>query len=452
MEKRVLIVDQDEATLRRLETVLLTRGFSVSKAHNIHEALQQAIQLRPDLILVEYDLKDGTGIDLLTRFRGIDIQAPVIVMAERASIDLAVETVKRGAEHFIPKPVDLDLLFTVFSRSFERIRAIQREQVRTLERARYERDPFMGKSNAVKELKVLAERLRGANATILIQGETGTGKGVLARWLHQAGPRAKEAFVDLNCAGLSPELLESEIFGHQRGAFTGAVANKIGFLEAADHGILFLDEIGEMDLQVQPKLLKVVEEKRYYRLGDVRERRADVQIVTATHRDLRKMSEAGDFRSDLYFRISTIRLPIPPLRERMEDIPLITDWLLEQMSWEMKCGPLKISESARSALLSYGWPGNIRELRNVLERAVILSEGGVIQSPALDIGRAAERNPPITVESPRTLQEMEKWHILQTLKSENGNVSKTASRLGVSRTTLYAKMQEYKLQERVPFS
>jgi transcriptional regulator with PAS, ATPase and Fis domain len=252
--------------------------------------------------------------------------------------------------------------------------------------------------------------------------------------------------VELNCAGLSGELLESELFGHQKGAFTGAVMNKVGFMEAANHGTIFLDEIGDMDSQVQPKILKVVEEKQFYRLGDVHERKVDVRIIAATHRDLKKLVEEGEFREDLYFRISALHLRIPPLRERPEDIPVITDKLLEQISWDMKRGPLRISDNARLTFQRYSWPGNIRELRNVLERAAILSYDGVIDKTGLELDAPARQDLAVNgTVSNLTLKEMEKRYIFQTLASEDGHITRTAKRLGMPRSSLYAKIHEHGL-------
>jgi DNA-binding NtrC family response regulator len=331
-------------------------------------------------------------------------------------------------------------------RALENVRYQQKDEASKLERARYSRDPFLGNSPAVQELRRSAKRAAEANITVLIQGETGTGKGVLARWLHKMSARSNDAFVDLNCAGLSRELFESELFGHQKGAFTGAVTNKLGFLEAANHGTLFLDEIGDMDPQVQPKILKVVEEKRFYRLGDVIERTTDAQIIAATHRDLKKLAEDGQFRSDLYFRISTLRLRIPALRERLDDIPTITDTLLEQLGSDMKRDGLRISDSARMALQRYSWPGNIRELRNVLERAALLSDDGVIHTTGLEF-EAPSRQELVAqpTASNLTLKEIERSTIVKTLEAEGGNVIRSAKRLGIHRSSLYSKIREYGL-------
>jgi len=444
MGKKILVVEDDPLIQDFLADGLNLEGFDVIRANGLAKSFVEVQKSPPNLILSDYQLRDGTAFDLLAWLKARDVRIPVIVLTGYASIDLAVQAVKNGAEQFIPKPVDLGFLIAMMRRALENVRYQQKDEASKMERARYARDPFLGNSPAVQELRKAATRAAESNITILIQGETGTGKGVLARWLHKMSPRSNDAFVDLNCAGLSRELFESELFGHQKGSFTGAVSNKLGFLEAANHGTLFLDEIGDMDPQVQPKILKVVEEKRFYRLGDVIERTTDVQIIAATHRDLKKLAEDGTFRSDLYFRISSLRLRIPPLRERIEDIPEITDRLLEQLGSDMKQDRLRISDNARAALLRYTWPGNIRELRNVLERAALLSDDRVIHNTGLEfetpIRQEASEKPNF---SNMTLKEGEKMTILQTLEAEGGNVIRAAKRLGIHRSSLYAKIREY---------
>jgi len=446
MGNRVLVVEDDVLLLEFLVDGLEIEGFEVTPANSLAKSMKEVQRSSPNVILTDYQLGDGTAFDLLAWLKIRDINIPVIVLTGEARYDLAVQAVKNGAEQFIPKPVDLGFLTKMLRRTMEHFRFQQKDAANKLEQTRYARDPFIGNSPAALELMKMAKRASESNVTVLIQGETGTGKGVLARWLHRMSARSNEAFVDLNCAGLSRELFESELFGHQKGAFTGAVSNKVGFLEAANHGTLFLDEIGDMDPQVQPKILKVVEERRFHRLGDVLERKTDVQIIAATHRDLKKLSEEGIFRSDLYFRINTMRLRIPPLRERLDDLPLITDRLLEQLSFDMKQGPLSITESAKMALQRYTWPGNIRELRNVLERAALLSEDGVIDRAGLEFETPLRQELAATASiKSLTLKEMERQYISQVLESESGNVVRTAQRLGVPRSSLYAKIQEYGL-------
>ena len=443
MKERVLVVDDDALMLDFLVDGRGAEGYEVVQAESVSAAFREMQTSTPDVILSDYQLRDGTAFTLLDWMKSNDVRVPLIVLTGYASIDLAVQAVKNGADQFVPKPIKLEVLTTVLRRTIENNRNQQRYLASKMEQTRNERDPFLGKSKAIQDLKHAALRLAEANSPVLIQGETGTGKGVLARWIYKMGQRSERPFVDLNCAGLSRELLESELFGYQKGAFTGAVNNKIGFLEAANHGTLFLDEIGDMDGSVQPKILKVVEEKRFHRLGDVLERKVDVQILAATHRDLKKLAQEDKFRSDLYFRISTLRLVIPALRDRPEDIPLITDRLLDQLGGEMRRGPLRISDSARRVIQNYSWPGNIRELRNVLERAALLSDDGEIHRTGLELEGAPPGSPgTLKVVLQGTLAEMEEAYIRQCLEEEEGNVVKAAARLGIPRSSLYAKIKQ----------
>ncbi|HEU4522319.1 MAG TPA: sigma-54 dependent transcriptional regulator, partial [Thermoanaerobaculia bacterium] len=304
---------------------------------------------------------------------------------------------------------------------------------------------FIGVSDAIKALREQVERIVSTDRPILILGETGTGKSVLASWLHRNGPRAEEAFVDLNCAGLSREFVETELFGHEKGAFTGAVTAKTGLLEVAHRGVLFLDEIGDVDLQVQPKLLKVLEEKKFRRLGDVRDRFSDVQLIAATHQDLHESIREKRFRSDLYFRISTIPLTIPTLRQRPPDIPLLVDFFLARFGNEMGAPGVEIAGPAMRALQEYSWPGNVRELKNVIERAILLSDRRTIN--LRDLRFESERGPEgaSAMTTQLTLEEMEKWYVEQVLREENGHVESAAKRLGIPRSSLYSKLKKWRL-------
>src|SRR5581483_7331573 len=305
-------------------------------------------------------------------------------------------------------------------------------------------DPFHGTSAAIRELAEQANKVRSAESPVLIQGETGTGKGVLARWLHDNSPRADEAFVDLNCAGLTRDFLETELFGHEKGAFTGAGASKQGLLEVAHRGTAFLDEIGDVDLQVQPKLLKVLEEKKFRRMGEVRDRRVDIRLIAATHHDVARLVRENRFRSDLYFRISTIPLVVPPLRDRAEDIPLLARMLLRSLATDLGRGHLDLSPDAERALQAYSWPGNIRELRNVLERAVLLGDQNLLDAKHL---RFDDHSRPDwwPQNSNLTLQELERWYIEKVLEEERGRVDQAASRLGIPRSSLYQKIKKHSL-------
>jgi DNA-binding NtrC family response regulator len=309
-------------------------------------------------------------------------------------------------------------------------------------------DPFIGTSAAIKNASQLAHAVLHSQAPVLIQGETGTGKGVLARWLHEHGRRARGTYLDLNCAGLSKELAESELFGHRRGAFTGAATDKRGLLELGHGGTLFLDELGDLDLSVQPKLLKVLEEKRYRRLGDVEAREVDVRLIAATHRDLQRMAAAGSFREDLLFRVNTIVFELPALRSRPEDIVPIALSLLDGIAAEQGRPAIELSDASCDVLLRHQWPGNVRELRNTLERALIFCEGTRLEPDALHLHssvgsamRARSSSPP----GSGSLEEVERRYVVRALREANGKVDAAARRLGIARSSLYAKIKRFGL-------
>jgi DNA-binding NtrC family response regulator len=386
---------------------------------------------------------------------------PVIVLTGHSSIDLAVQAIKVGAEHFLTKPVALPALEVIVERALENRRARQQALAQRTTRgasaARRPRDPFLGPSAAIRALAEQARRVLDTDRPVWIRGETGSGKGVLARWLHEHGPRADETLVELNCAGLPRDLVESELFGHEKGAFTGATQAKPGLLEVAHRGTLFLDEIGDMPLELQPKLLKVLEDRQFRRLGEVRDRPFDARLIAATHQELAEQARTGRFRADLYFRISTLHLELPPLRTRAEDLPAIAADLLERLASEIGRPSVSLTEGALAALQGYAWPGNVRELRNVLERAVLLGRGDEIHRRDLAFERVDPRATPAfsaAVAAPAaagegegadwadlTLAEVEQRHIERVLRLEEGNVERAARRLGVSRSSLYQKVK-----------
>ena len=292
-------------------------------------------------------------------------------------------------------------------------------------------------------MRALAIRIAASESPVLLQGETGSGKGVMANWIHRNGPRSQEAFLDLNCAGLSRELLESELFGHEKGAFTSALNAKQGLLEVADRGTVFLDEIGDIDLQVQPKLLKVLENHTFRRLGDVHDRAVDIRLISATHRDLLDLVRQQKFRSDLYFRINIVPLRVPALRERPEDIPVLAQYLLSQLTRERGRPEMVIEKPAMDLLQQYGWPGNVRELRNVLERAVLLTEDDCLAAKHLQFQSATLAAQPMAHSLRGTLREMERAHINFVLQDEGGSIERSARRLGIGRSSLYGKMKRH---------
>jgi DNA-binding NtrC family response regulator len=447
----ILLVEDEAAVRFGIRKFLAAKGFEVQEAEGIEAALAAFQAAQPDAVLVDYLLPDGNALELLPRLRELDAEVPVVVMTGHGSIDLAVRAIKEGAEHFLTKPVDLSTLLVVLQRVLEGRRTRQRQAAGDSRRGRRRLDPFLGTSAAIRALARSAAKVAASDSPVLIQGETGTGKGVLAGWLHEHSERAGEAFVDLNCAGLSRDFLETELFGHEKGAFTGATAVKPGLLEVAHRGSVFLDEIGDVDPQVQPKLLKVLEEKRFRRLGGVRDRWVDIRLIAATHQDLRRRVQEQTFRGDLWFRISTLPLTVPPLRERPEDVPLLAKSLLDSLAAD-RGRQRALTPAAERALAAYPWPGNIRELRNVLERALLLAEGEAIDAADLRFdrgaadagsdggaGTGADAGEPWRL----TLEEVERRHIERVLRQERRNVARAAETLGVPKSSLYQKLKRY---------
>ncbi|HEX8823913.1 MAG TPA: sigma-54 dependent transcriptional regulator [Archangium sp.] len=459
MQRRILVVDDEPAVRFGIRHFLEAHGLEVLEAEDCRAARELFRTSRPDLVLLDYRLGDGTALDLLPEMRAVDPSIPVLVLTAHVSIDTAIQVIKQGAEHFLPKPVELPTLLVMVERLLEAQQTRRRQQAQAASHAD-ELNPFLGDSRAIRDLEATARRLLDSDSPVLIQGETGTGKGVLAHWLHMHGSRAGGPLVQLNCAGLMPQFLETELFGHERGAFTSAVTRKQGLLEVAHRGTVFLDEIGDMDLQVQPKLLKVLEEKRFRRLGEVEDRSVDVRLLAATHQDLSEAVRAQRFRGDLYFRISTLPLRLPALRERPGDIPVIARDLLARLSRELGRPGLELTPAAEAALGAYAWPGNLRELRNVLERAVLLSSTPALTSDDLQFNHVLARALSPLPAEPRgppsegsdldlTLQELERRHIERVLAAEGGHVERAARRLGIPRSSLYQKLKRLGLSSRI---
>jgi len=419
-------------------------GYEVIEAPTIASGEASFRDNRPDIAVLDFMLPDGDALELIPRLKAIDPDVPLIVLTGHGSIDLAVRTVKEGAEHFLTKPPELAALTTLIERTLDNQRTRRRDTAaRRSQGERGAPDPFIGTTSAMKTLAAEAQLAVAADSPVLIMGETGSGKGVLARWLHANGVRGEEAFVDVNCAGLSRELLESELFGHVRGAFTGAIADKKGLLDVAHRGTLFLDEIGDMDISLQPKFLKVLEEKRFRRLGDVSERTVDVRLVAATNQELTNLVRDKRFRADLYYRINTLVLRVAPLRERADDIPILAADLLRRLMQEMARAQLELAPDAVEALVGHSWPGNVRELRNVLERGVLAAQGRLVERRHLRFDTSSPGAGEAEVEGPYlTLEQVERRHIVRVLQHEKGQVASAAERLGVPRSTLYQKLKE----------
>src|SRR5579863_2593460 len=440
VSRKILLVDDDDDLRRAYAAHLTANGFVVEEAEDMASAHKTFRATRPDLAILDFRLPDGTALELVSSFKELEPTVPLVVLTGYGSMELGVSLIRSGAEQCLSKPVEASALLMIIHKVLENSRNQQKQRANSARRRRVVLNPFLGESAAIKRLAEAAAKVANSQSPVLIQGETGTGKGVLATWLHENGPRADDPFVDLNCAGLTREFLESELFGHEKGAFTGALAAKLGLLEVGHHGTIFLDEIGDIDPNVQPKLLKVVEEKRFRRMGDVRDRFIDIRLIAATHQDLRHLIETKVFRGDLYFRISTVPLALPPLRERQDDIPAVAHSLLNRICSDMARPGAQLSEKAVERLRSYYWPGNIRELRNVLERALLFTDRMVLEPGdlAFEPGPETRSN---SYKSDWTLEELERFHISTVFSGENQNVEKTARRLGIAKSTLYQKLK-----------
>ena len=442
--RKILLLDDDPDVRRVFARFLTANGFQIEESDTFAAALRSFEAVRPDVAVLDFRLPDGTALDLVPKLKQLEPTIPLIVLTGYGSMELGVSLIKAGAEQCLAKPIEAASLLLIIQKVLENSRNQQKQLADTTRRRRIPPDPFLGESAVIRQLAETAAKVAKSHSPVLIQGETGTGKGVLANWLHENGPRADESFVDLNCAGLTREFLETELFGYEKGAYTGAVNAKPGLLEVGHRGTIFLDEIGDIDPSVQPKLLKVVEEKRFRRMGDVRDRFVDVRLIAATHQDLRQLIESKVFRSDLYFRISTVPIAIPALRERAEDVPAIAAALLQRICIDMARSPAELSARAVERLRSYYWPGNIRELRNVLERALLLNDKPVLEPADFAFEAKAENRPP-AYESAWTLDELERFHIARVFAEESNNVEKTAKRLGIAKSTLYQRLKAMQL-------
>jgi DNA-binding NtrC family response regulator len=441
---KILLIDDEAGARFGVQKFLEAHAYDVECADSCRQAVESFRTLRPDIVLLDHLLPDGTALDLLPQLKEVEVSIPVVILTGHGSIDLAVRAIKDGADHFLTKPVELSSLLVLLERLLEHQRIRRKQIFGRQQQSRTVADPFLGTSPLIRQLETQARRILHADTPILIQGETGVGKGVLASWIHHEGPRADETFVDMNCAGLSHDLLETELFGHEKGAFTGATASKIGLLEAAHHGTVFLDEIGDMDPLIQPKLLKVLEEKQFRRVGEVKNRRVDIRLIAATHQDLNQLVRQKKFRGDLYYRINAIPMTIPPIRERPEDIAALASDLLDRITSDMSRAPMQLTSEAVQALERYSWPGNIRELRNTLERAVLFSEFSILD--ARDLRLDADASIDLVPEAhDLTLLELEQRYIEKILREEGGNVDRAAKRLDVPRSSLYSKIKQHQI-------
>ena len=448
---RILVVDDEAAAREAVVALLESWGHRAEGMGDGNAALQRASEARPDLVLTDLAMPGVDGLLLLRGLRDAQPDTPVILLTGRGSIPLAVGAIREGAWDFIEKPVDPARLKLAVERALER-QAAQREVAGLRRRLKQlGQGDFIGQSGAMRRVFELLQRVAPSRASVAILGESGTGKEVVARTLHQLSPRQSRPFVAINCASIPASLMESEIFGHERGAFTGAESRRAGVFELAHGGTLFLDEVGEIPVELQAKLLRVLEEGRLRRLGGRSETEVDARVLCATNRDLKAEIRAQRFREDLYFRLNVMQIQLPPLRDRREDIPLLVQHFVEKFSRETGRPVLGVQPSTLQLLRGHDWPGNIRELRNALERAVILCDGDYLLPehlpPELQVGRAGAAQL-FKVPYGLPLDAVEKAYILGSLARMGNNKARTAEGLGVSEKTLYNKLHRYAAEAR----
>ncbi len=448
---KVLIIDDERSIVETLRILLRGEGFDVSVSDSGRDALTRLPEIEPDVILTDIRMPGVTGIDVLSAVRERDPDLPVILMTAQASLQSAVQAVNQGAFYYVQKPFHNDEMAALCRRAAQ-TRALTREN-RQLKKEIRRRDSSraarpVGKNRVFLEVLRLAETVSPTDSTVLITGESGTGKEILARYIHQLSERADGPFVSINCGALPENLLESELFGHVRGSFTGAVRDKQGLLTAARGGTFFLDEVGEMSPALQVKLLRSIQEREIVPVGATDPQAIDVRFIAATNRDLEQEMRRGGFRSDLYYRLNVISLHIPPLRERRDDIPVLAEYFLGKLAREDRAAT--IAPDALDALRAYDWPGNVRELENALERALIVARGDVLDLAALPARIGEPQATPLvgepTPENP-TLEVIEQAYIAWVLRTEGGNKARAAEILGLDPSPLYRKITRYGLGE-----
>ncbi len=444
---RILIVDDEKSQRDMLAGFLEKQGYSVTTAESGFEAIQLCENKYFEVALIDLKMPKMDGIELLQKLKEMNPEIQAIMITAHGSVETAVEAMRLGAYHYVNKPINLDELKLNINKALESYHLLAENKYLKEElEEKYKDVQIIGESKSVKEVLSTVSRVAKSKSTVLIRGESGTGKELVARALHALSDRADKRFIPVSCAALPETLLESELFGHEKGAFTGALRRREGRFELADGGTLFLDEVGDIPLETQVKILRAIEFQEFERLGAKETLKVDVRIISATNQDLEKKMNEGSFREDLYYRLNVISIFIPPLRERKDDLMLLVEHFIKKA--KQKCGkPIKgITAEVKDIILDYDWPGNVRELENVIERGVVLSRTDVIDKndlPYLGLAKSKETIPGADL----SLKDMEKNHILNTLKATDWNLGKTADILGIHRNTLRLKMKEYGIEK-----
>jgi len=452
MAKQILVVDDEERIRQSLNGILKDEGYEVVESKDGVQALKQLENDPPDLVLLDIWMPGMDGMEVLERMKGQIPNLPVIMISGHGNIELAVKAVKLGAYDFIEKPLSLEKVLLavnnalLFSKLEQENRALRQEVERKYE--------IVGNSAEVQKLKEQIKIVAPTNGWVLINGENGTGKELVARAIHRLSLRTGKSFVEVNCAAIPEELIESELFGHEKGSFTGALTKKRGKFDLAHEGTLFLDEIADMSLKTQAKILRILQEQKFERVGGTEMIYVDVRVIAATNRDLKEEIQKGKFREDLYYRLNVIPIGVPPLRERKTDIPLLVEHFIAEFCLENNKEPKKASPEAVELLASYSWPGNVRELKNIVERMVIMTRGSVIEPK--DIPDPVREQPKAPLEFSffdfdllrDARREFEKRFIMRKLSENDENISKTAEMIGIERSNLHRKIKSYEIAMR----
>jgi len=444
----VLIVDDEAQILKLLSRIIGLEGYQVATASDCRSALKQISRQSPQVVLCDVFLPDGNGVDLIKEIKKTSPHTEIILLTAHGNIPDGVQAIKNGAFDYITKGDDNNRIIPLLARAMEKARMnASPAATEAKSGSRYSFDSIIGRSAAIEQAEALARKVAVTDVPVLLTGETGTGKEVFAQAIHHASGRAKNRFVAVNCSALSHELLESELFGHKAGAFTGALKDKKGLFEEADKGTIFLDEIGEMAVDLQSKLLRVLENGEYMKVGDTKPAKADVRLVAATNRNLKEEIAEGRFREDLFYRISVFQIHLPPLRERAGDIPLLAQYFVGILSKKQARPSPIVTPAFMDMLAGQPWKGNIRELRNVIERSLIVREGDTLD--VQDLPLELQLNGHTVTETDEAagleLAAMEKRHIIRILEYTKGNKTEAARLLKIGLTTLYRKIDEYKI-------
>ncbi|HUI53909.1 MAG TPA: sigma-54 dependent transcriptional regulator [Bryobacteraceae bacterium] len=445
---QILVVDDEEVMCESLAAWLREDGYSVDTANSGREAMDKARQRDYAIYFVDLKMPGGMdGIETMMQVRKLHPEASIIIITAYATVDTAITAMKEGAQEYIVKPCNPEEISLLVNRIIK-VKNLQRENtiLRKKLSRQYKVQDVISKNPRMREILALCHEVASLRSTVLIQGESGTGKEMVARVIHNSGDRASKPFVAVSCAALAETLLESELFGHEKGAFTGANERKQGKFEMANGGTIFLDEIGDISSKLQVDLLRVLQDRSFYRVGGSEEVRVDVRVIAATNKNLQQAVSEGKFRDDLYYRLNVIEIRIPPLRERREDIPLLAHHFLERLSHELGKDISETSEGALKVLMDYNWPGNVRELENTIERALVTCRHQVLGEESFSFlalnglaGRAW------SAPTGMSLQDMEKLLIVATLERTSGNIKESASILGIDRSTLYEKIKRYEI-------